>query len=278
MVSSHLTVRGRVPGADAAAFEAAAQAAKDGCPISRALKGNVELTSFSYTRPIELAVNLAQIGSRSRTTVETYDPKNDALRFDLNIISPKPLRFSNNLVDMQLEVVEPGLAVQGTNQRFGAKGLLRIRPESKLRLRNTEFEVREGTVRFDDLTRINRDDDPAFEFARHVLDEFGVLQRGRAHNDTRHAEIEPALDALAQREHAVVGRRELERRQHLVLERLEQHAEAREPHERRQRGDVASGVLPAPGAREIVDPTHSDGLRSPSARCARLALALYDPR
>lgn len=119
-----------------------------------AVKGTVELTSFSYTRPIELAVNIGQLGSRSRTAVETYDPKNDLLHFDLNVISPKPLRFTNNLVDMQLEVVEPGLALSGTNQRFGARGLLRIRPESKLRLRNTEFEVREGSVRFDDPNRI----------------------------------------------------------------------------------------------------------------------------
>lgn len=44
VVSSHLTVRGRIPGADAASFETAAQAAKDGCPISRALKGNVALS------------------------------------------------------------------------------------------------------------------------------------------------------------------------------------------------------------------------------------------
>ena len=44
VVSSQLTVRGRVPGADAEAFEAAAQKAKDGCPISRAIKGNVEMS------------------------------------------------------------------------------------------------------------------------------------------------------------------------------------------------------------------------------------------
>jgi osmotically inducible protein OsmC len=44
VVSSHLTVRGRVPGADAEAFEAAAQKAKDGCPISRAIQGNVEMS------------------------------------------------------------------------------------------------------------------------------------------------------------------------------------------------------------------------------------------
>ena len=44
VISSHLEVHGRVPGADQAALEKAAEAAKDGCPISRALKGNVELS------------------------------------------------------------------------------------------------------------------------------------------------------------------------------------------------------------------------------------------
>lgn len=44
VVSSALAVRGRVPGMDAEAFRAAAHAAKDGCPISRALQGNVALS------------------------------------------------------------------------------------------------------------------------------------------------------------------------------------------------------------------------------------------
>lgn len=39
-----LTVRGEVPGIDAAGFAKAAEAAKDGCPVSQALKGNVEIT------------------------------------------------------------------------------------------------------------------------------------------------------------------------------------------------------------------------------------------
>jgi osmotically inducible protein OsmC len=39
-----LVVRGRVPGIDDAAFQEAANAAKDGCPVSGALKGNVEIT------------------------------------------------------------------------------------------------------------------------------------------------------------------------------------------------------------------------------------------
>ena len=44
VTTSVLDVRGKVPGIDAAAFAKAADDAKDGCPISRALKGNVKLS------------------------------------------------------------------------------------------------------------------------------------------------------------------------------------------------------------------------------------------
>ena len=44
VVSSALAVRGTVPGADQEGFRKAAEAAKDGCPISQALKGNVRLS------------------------------------------------------------------------------------------------------------------------------------------------------------------------------------------------------------------------------------------
>ena len=44
VVSSALAVRGTVPGIDAATFAQLAEAAKDGCPISQALKGNVALS------------------------------------------------------------------------------------------------------------------------------------------------------------------------------------------------------------------------------------------
>ena len=44
VISSHLTVRGVVPGMSNEDFAASADAAKDGCPISQALKGNVELS------------------------------------------------------------------------------------------------------------------------------------------------------------------------------------------------------------------------------------------
>ena len=42
--SSHITVRGRAPGMDEATFREAAETARDGCPVSQALKGNVELS------------------------------------------------------------------------------------------------------------------------------------------------------------------------------------------------------------------------------------------
>ena len=44
VVSSALEVKGKVPGLDAAGFEKAANEAKDGCPISQMMKGNVQLS------------------------------------------------------------------------------------------------------------------------------------------------------------------------------------------------------------------------------------------
>lgn len=44
VVSSALEVKGKVPGLDAAGFEKAANEAKEGCPISQMIKGNVQLS------------------------------------------------------------------------------------------------------------------------------------------------------------------------------------------------------------------------------------------
>lgn len=41
----HLDVRARVPGIDQAAFEQAANAAKDGCPVSRVLNAELSVTA-----------------------------------------------------------------------------------------------------------------------------------------------------------------------------------------------------------------------------------------
>lgn len=44
VTSSALAVRGTVPGIDADVFQRAAETAKDNCPISQALRGNVQLS------------------------------------------------------------------------------------------------------------------------------------------------------------------------------------------------------------------------------------------
>jgi osmotically inducible protein OsmC len=44
VVSSAITLKARVPNVDEETFRTAVNGAKDGCPISRALKGNVEIT------------------------------------------------------------------------------------------------------------------------------------------------------------------------------------------------------------------------------------------
>jgi len=51
VVSSDLQVTGVVPGLDEAGFAKAAEGAKDGCPISRALKNNVKLSVKSTLAP-----------------------------------------------------------------------------------------------------------------------------------------------------------------------------------------------------------------------------------
>ena len=45
ITSVHLDVRARVPGADAAAFEKAANNAKSGCPVSKVLKADITMNT-----------------------------------------------------------------------------------------------------------------------------------------------------------------------------------------------------------------------------------------
>ena len=49
VTSSHLVVRARIPGADAAKFQKAAQDAKAGCPISKLLKAEITMDAALET-------------------------------------------------------------------------------------------------------------------------------------------------------------------------------------------------------------------------------------
>ena len=44
VLASHITLRADVPGVDEATFQEQTEAARVGCPISRAIKGNVEIS------------------------------------------------------------------------------------------------------------------------------------------------------------------------------------------------------------------------------------------
>lgn len=117
--------------------------------------GDVTLTSFSYTRPISIVDDISSITQRGKRKIfQTYDPADDVVAFDLRLRTREPLRLRNNLLDAQLALDGGSLVLAGTNQRFGMRGQLRVLPSGRIRLRANEFEVRQGYVRFDDLTRV----------------------------------------------------------------------------------------------------------------------------
>ncbi len=119
------------------------------------ISGDVQIASFAYTRPVTMSVDIAELTRRgSKTVVDAYDPSLDQLRFDIGLHATRPLRIANNLLDAELDVAPEGLRLQGTNQRVGLVGKLRVRPGGRIQLRRNEFELRDGFVRFDDATRI----------------------------------------------------------------------------------------------------------------------------
>jgi translocation and assembly module TamB len=119
------------------------------------LSGDITFRSLAYTRPLTMSADIESLTQRGkRTQFEAYDPSEDALALDLVLRSAVPLKIRNNLVDAELNLGAEGLALSGTNQRFGLRGLVRLKPGGRIRLRRNEFEIREGFVRFDDPTRI----------------------------------------------------------------------------------------------------------------------------
>src|SRR4029079_17481095 len=64
------------------------------------LVGNVTLNSFSYSRPVKMAVNITDLAQRGkRTEFDAYQPEGDVVSFDLNVRPSKALLLHHNLVD-----------------------------------------------------------------------------------------------------------------------------------------------------------------------------------
>jgi len=119
------------------------------------ITGNVVLKSAEYRRAVTMAADLNALAQRgTRTVFDSYDPSEDVVEFDLNIKAQRPLELHNDLVEAELALADEGLQLSGTNARHGVRGALRVKPGGRIFLRRSEFEITEGTVRFEDLTRI----------------------------------------------------------------------------------------------------------------------------
>jgi translocation and assembly module TamB len=119
------------------------------------LTGNVSFRSFEYRRPVTMTAELQSLGHRGkRTHVEVYDPSEDVVELDLTLRSARPLLIRNELVEADLVLANEGLVLTGTNGRFGMRGTVDIKRGGRITLRRNVFEITQGTVRFDDGTRI----------------------------------------------------------------------------------------------------------------------------
>jgi len=117
--------------------------------------GEVSLRSFDYTRPVIMTADISSLAQRGkRTEVDAYDPADDMVQFEVRLRSQKAMKLQNNLIDAELDVADEGLLLAGTNGRFGLRGAVTLHPRGKIFLRRSEFEVTQGRVRFDDLSRI----------------------------------------------------------------------------------------------------------------------------
>ena len=117
--------------------------------------GNVMLKTFEYKRPVMMTADISSLAQRGkRTEFEAYDPNDDAIDLDIRISSERPLKLQNNLIEAELLLDERGVELSGTNARYGLRGDVSLKPGGRIKLRRSEFEIKEGRVRFDDITRI----------------------------------------------------------------------------------------------------------------------------
>jgi len=120
------------------------------------ITGAVTLEDIEYDRPVQMTADVSSLAQRGRRSqVEVYDPENDKLDFDVFIYARSPLRINNELIEAELVLDKAGLELVGTNQRFGLRGQLQAKQSGRIRLRQHVFEIREGSVSFDDPMRIN---------------------------------------------------------------------------------------------------------------------------
>jgi translocation and assembly module TamB len=127
------------------------------------LSGEMRVNRFAYTRPIELrslgdmaATAVRGAFRETRTEVRRYDPEQDMVSLDLRVAQRAPFRIQNNLIDAEVRIDngDRPFRIVGTDQRFGVQGAMSI-TRGNIFFQSNEFNVRRGTIQFDDTTRID---------------------------------------------------------------------------------------------------------------------------
>jgi len=127
----------------------------DASPIRPRITGDIDLDGLRYTRPVTMTADVAHLAQRGkRSEVKSYDPSDDLVEFDLVLKSKGPLRIKNGLVEAEMQFDRSGLELTGTNQQFGLRGTVRAVPGGRIQLRQNVFEIREGTITFNEANRI----------------------------------------------------------------------------------------------------------------------------
>jgi translocation and assembly module TamB len=147
------------------------------------ITGDVLLRSFEYRRSVTMTADLAALTQRGkRTNFETYDPADDVVAFDVTLRAARTLKLQNNLIEAELKLGDDGLVLLGTNGRYGLRGSVDLVQGGRIRLRRSEFEVTQGTVRFNDATRIAPQVDvtAVTEYRRYTEAETGGSVPGQA--------------------------------------------------------------------------------------------------
>ena len=120
------------------------------------VSGNVQFRAFEYKRPVTMTAELQSLGRRGkRTSLEEYDPADDVVLLDVTMRSARALQIKNDLVEADLDLGSDGLLLTGTNTRYGLRGTVEVKTGGRIKLGRNVFDIGQGTVRFDDSTRIS---------------------------------------------------------------------------------------------------------------------------
>ena len=124
------------------------------------LGGEVRVERLVYSRSIDLGTTIGELSRTQRAEVQRYDPAADRVALDLRVVAEQPFVVRNNLLEAALVIDDARRPFQivGTDQRYGMLGSMAF-TRGQISFRNATFDVRSGTLDFDDAVRI----DPRFD-------------------------------------------------------------------------------------------------------------------